>query len=63
MAIFLVSFVVILASCAALALGQWFGRAPIKGGCRPETRECCRNPDACDGNLATRSLHKATRSA
>jgi len=35
MEIFLISFLVFLVSAAALAAGQWFGREPIKGGCRP----------------------------
>jgi hypothetical protein len=48
-ATFLGTLLVFLLAAGALALGQWFGRAPITGRCRPRAgfgcgREpCCRN--------------------
>ncbi len=35
----IISFVIVLIFCAALALGQFFGRAPITPKCNPG--ECC----------------------
>ena len=35
MGLFLGSFMIILLSCAALMVGQVFGRAPISGSCSP----------------------------
>ena len=41
MAYFVVSLLIFLASCAALALGQWFGRPPVHGRCTPGNRDEC----------------------
>jgi hypothetical protein len=55
MEIFIVSFFVFLVSCAALAAGQWFGRDPIKGGCRPDgSSGKCPSPGNCSLSCASR---------
>jgi hypothetical protein len=62
MEIFIVSFFVFLISCAGLAAGQWFGRDPIHGGCRPggESGDCTRK-DLCSGRCAIRDLKRGKR--
>jgi len=49
MEIFLVSFGVFLVAGAALALGQFFGHAPISGRCRPRdgATACCMEGEEC----------------
>ena len=42
----LVSLVVVLAFCAALALGQFFGREPITPKCNPGP--CCMQGKKCE---------------
>ena len=42
-----ISFVVILLSCGALAIGQLFGRKPINGGCRPSSAGQCAHTESC----------------
>lgn len=51
MEIFLVSFGVFLAACAALALGQFFGHEPISGRCKPrdDATACCMEGEDCCG--------------
>ncbi len=47
MEIFMISFFIILLSCAALAIGQFFGRKPINGSCRPNASGHCKNTENC----------------
>ena len=42
----IISLIIVLGFCGALALGQFFGRAPIKAKCNPDT--CCMQGDDCD---------------
>ena len=44
-ATFLGTLLVFLLAAAGLTLGQWFGRSPISGSCRP--RAGCGRPDCC----------------
>ena len=44
---FLVSFVVILLCCGGLAIGQYFGRDPIRGRCSPDNPQCCGASNTC----------------
>jgi hypothetical protein len=64
MEIFFISFLVFLISCAGLAAGQWFGRDPIRGGCRPDNdpRTCARK-DACNGLCSIRDVKTKKRGA
>jgi hypothetical protein len=58
MEIFIVSFLIILVSCAGLAAGQWFGRDPIHGGCRPgDASGGCKRSGPCNLRCANRSRH------
>ena len=41
-----ITVVIVLLSCAALALGQFFGRKPIEAKCNPGN--CCMKGDDCD---------------
>ena len=41
-----VSLIIVLGFCAALGLGQFFGRAPISAKCNPDT--CCMRGDDSD---------------
>jgi len=41
----IISFVIVLGFCAALALGQFFGREPIKAKCNPD--DCCMQGNKC----------------
>ncbi len=43
----IVSLIIFLGFCAAMALGQFFGRAPIKAKCNPD--DCCMQGDDCKG--------------
>jgi hypothetical protein len=55
MEIFLFSFFIFLVSCGGLAAGQWFGRDPIHGGCRPGDRSGkCARKDKCAGLCSIR---------
>ena len=56
MEIFIVSFVFFLLSCAALALGQLFGRKPINGSCRPNSSGHCGNTENCSLRCVKRHL-------
>ena len=49
MEIFAISLAVFLLSCAGLSIGQWFGRRPISGGCRPDEGVECDRAPACSG--------------
>jgi hypothetical protein len=46
-AVFIGTLAVFLISCAALTLGQWFGRAPIEGRCVPRGDDGCGAPECC----------------
>ena len=46
----IISLIVVLAFCAALALGQFFGREPITPKCNPDT--CCMQGDNCSRRSA-----------
>jgi hypothetical protein len=46
-ATFLGAFLIFLLAGAALSVGQWFGRAPIEGRCRPRGGTACGSPDCC----------------
>jgi hypothetical protein len=63
MEIFAVSFLVFIISCAALAMGLWFGRGPIHGGCRPDDSGGCAQKGNCSMNLrcANRRAQTASR--
>jgi hypothetical protein len=45
--LFLGSFIVFLLCSLALALGQLFGRRPITGNCRSDSRGRCANKEHC----------------
>jgi hypothetical protein len=47
MQLIFISFVIILLSCGALAIGQLFGRKPINGGCRPSSASHCAQTESC----------------
>lgn len=40
-----VALIIILVACAALAFGQFFGRAPIQAKCNPG--DCCMQGEKC----------------
>lgn len=46
-AIFTGSLAAFLIAAAALAVGQWFGRAPIDGRCAPRSDAGCGAPGCC----------------
>ena len=50
-----VSLIIILGFCISLALGQFFGRAPIKPKCNPDN--CCLQGDDCDRVIRDGELH------
>jgi len=56
MEVFAVSFVVILISCGALAIGQLFGHKPIKGGCTPNSSGQCAHTQSCSLRCLKRKL-------
>jgi hypothetical protein len=61
MEIVIVSFLVFVVSAAALAAGQWFGREPIVGGCRPgESSGPCANSATCRLPCASRRQKRAS---
>jgi hypothetical protein len=60
MEIFIVSFVVILLSCGALAIGQLFGRKPINGSCRPNSAGHCAHTENCSLRCIKRRPHLRT---
>jgi hypothetical protein len=62
MEIFIVSFLVIMASCGALALGPLLGRDPVHGGCRPGSSQGkCANTKACSLRCSIRRLQTVKR--
>ena len=40
------ALIIILIGCVGMALGQWFGRPPIRGKCSPDNPDCCMHPSA-----------------
>ena len=48
----IISLVIVLAFGAALTLGQFFGREPIKPKCNPDA--CCMEHDNCSHHPAIR---------
>ena len=62
MEIFAISFFVFLASCAALAIGLWFGRGPIHGSCRPgDSSGNCAKTASCGLRCAKRRVQKTNQ--
>ena len=53
LATILISLAVVLAFCAALALGQFFGREPIVPKCNPG--DCCMQGENCSRRSAAPS--------
>lgn len=56
MELFLGSFVIVLLSCAALMVGQLFGRGPIKGSCNSAGH--CSQAETCKLECAFRHGHE-----
>ena len=48
------ALVLILLACGGLALGQWLGRPPISGSCRPDAAGACAHKDNCSLRLLCR---------
>jgi hypothetical protein len=62
MEIVMVSFLVFLVSAAALTVGQWFGRGPINGGCRPgDASGSCTHAGLCGLRCPARRQRAANR--
>ena len=59
MELFLGSFVIILLSCGALMLGQFFGRDPISGSCSSNGH--CSHAGSCKLECAFRNRHEHRR--
>ena len=50
LAMIIISFFIVMGFCAALMIGQFFGRQPITPKCNPET--CCMQDEDCKGGTA-----------
>jgi hypothetical protein len=53
------SFMFMLLGCVGLAVGQFFGRPPLTGGCRPEGGKHCANTENCSLRCLKRKMRQS----